>query len=258
MKTSEQISVVEHISAERFQNEFVKKGQPVVIKGAVENWAALSKWSNEFFRDEYGEIKIGRVPINDGKWDLENLTPEHLSAKPLKEVIQPIMEGQLDNCYVIGTPIDGLGKELRSDCPDLTYCKGGKFLRSNLLISPKGAITPLHQDMQENLYVMVKGSKKWTLFHPSAPVYPHSRFSKLPNHAQLDPLNIDLEKFPEFRDAQPFTATIATGDVLYVPSFWWHHLQTPESSIAVNFWYSIGWKSIFGLVSKIFQMLRKW
>jgi jumonji domain-containing protein 7 len=48
-----------------------------------------------------------------------------------------------------------------------------------------------------------------------------------------------LEKFPEYCNANPMRFRLNAGDVLYLPSFWFHHLQQSHGCIAVNFWYDM-------------------
>jgi hypothetical protein len=89
---------------------------------------------------------------------------------------------------------------------------------------------------------MVKGKKRITLFAPGSGVYPNSRLSKLPNHAQFDPENPDYVRFPKAKNIQPYIADLKGGESLFIPSFWWHHFHNIEPSIAVNFWWGQGWK----------------
>ena len=55
----------------------------------------------------------------------------------------------------------------------------------------------------------------------------------------IDPLNPDLEKFPDFAHAKPVTVTVNAGEMLYLPSLWFHHVQQTHGCIAVNFWYDM-------------------
>ena len=49
----------------------------------------------------------------------------------------------------------------------------------------------------------------------------------------------DLEKYPEFSNATPMRLRLNSGDVLYLPSFWFHHLRQSHGCVAVNFWYDM-------------------
>lgn len=58
----------------------------------------------------------------------------------------------------------------------------------------------------------------------------------------VDILKPDYDRFPKFKDARALNCTINEGDVLFMPSFWWHEVQSYPSekeqrNVAVNFWY---------------------
>ena len=50
----------------------------------------------------------------------------------------------------------------------------------------------------------------------------------------------DLARFPRFRRAEPRRATLAPGDVVFLPARTWHHVTSEEASISVNFWWARG------------------
>ena len=41
-----------------FLREYVKKGVPVVVRGACADWPAMSKWDFRFFAEEFGNIEV--------------------------------------------------------------------------------------------------------------------------------------------------------------------------------------------------------
>ena len=57
----------------------------------------------------------------------------------------------------------------------------------------------------------------------------------------VDILKPDYQRFPKFKEALALNCTINEGDVLFMPSFWWHEVQSSPSkeeqrNVAVNFW----------------------
>ena len=57
----------------------------------------------------------------------------------------------------------------------------------------------------------------------------------------VDILKPDYQRFPKFKEARALNCTINEGDVLFMPSFWWHEVQSSPSreeprNVAVNFW----------------------
>ncbi len=108
----------------------------------------------------------------------------------------------------------------------------------------------------------ISGSKNLTLFEPHSndqlyeghiqeAILGYDKKSKKFSKQQLldstsmvmspiDILRPDYENFPKFREVPGMRCTIHEGDVLYMPSFWWHEVQSVPSkdkrNLAVNFW----------------------
>jgi len=90
----------------------------------------------------------------------------------------------------------------------------------------------------------VAGRRRFTLFPPE----------QLPN-LYIGPLDFtpagqaislvdfhqpDLARFPRFADALEHAqvAELAPGDVLFIPSMWWHHIEALETfNVLVNYWW---------------------
>ena len=57
----------------------------------------------------------------------------------------------------------------------------------------------------------------------------------------IDILKPNLDRFPYFSKTRRMECTIRPGDILYMPAFWWHEVQSyPDAkqhrNLAVNFW----------------------
>ena len=48
----------------------------------------------------------------------------------------------------------------------------------------------------------------------------------------MDPLNPDLDKYPTYAKARPLTVKVSAGQMLYLPSLWFHHVQQSHGCIA--------------------------
>ncbi|KAG7251595.1 hypothetical protein CRUP_001379 [Coryphaenoides rupestris] len=58
--------------------------------------------------------------------------------------------------------------------------------------------------------------------------------------AKVDFDNPDYERFPNFRKLVGYEAVVGPGDVLYIPMYWWHHIESLLGggvTVTVNFWY---------------------
>ena len=107
-------------------------------------------------------------------------------------------------------------------------------------------MTPLHYDLNNTLLAQVRGSKQVWFFDPTQNdlVYPRgSHFPGLDNferQSQVDIHHPDLESFPEFKRVQALEVTLNAGDILFIPSNWWHEVETLEYSISVGFTFAGG------------------
>ncbi|XP_023219801.1 hypoxia-inducible factor 1-alpha inhibitor-like isoform X1 [Centruroides sculpturatus] len=74
-------------------------------------------------------------------------------------------------------------------------------------------------------------------------LYPHPVWHPHDRQSQVDFDNPDFEKFPRFHEIRGQDAIIGPGDVLYIPMYWWHHVESllrTKYTISVNFWYKSG------------------
>lgn len=69
----------------------------------------------------------------------------------------------------------------------------------------------------------------------------------------IDPLNPDCCKYPLYNNVRPLKLRVESGDVLYLPSLWFHHVSQSQGCIAVNYWYDMS----FDIKFAYFQLLEK-
>lgn len=217
------------------------KRRPFVSTQIVPHWPAFNKWSLSYFTYHFGSVQTGNIPVINGACDFNTETGSRLAYQTLQQALDNIRLGNVTNGVAVATPADVFPDSLKEDYPMPDMLKNKHFVRDRIFIGATGTVTSLHQDLFHNLYTMVKGTKRITLFAPYSPVYPNSRFSKLPNHARVDPENPDYKQYPNFRHAHPIVIELKAGETLFIPPFWWHHLRNMEESIAVSFWWAEGW-----------------
>ena len=61
-------------------------------------------------------------------------------------------------------------------------------------------------------------------------------------NSPVDPSDPDLIKFPRFARARALDCRVEQSDTLFVPSFWWHEVQSEacpisHRNVAVNLWF---------------------
>jgi jumonji domain-containing protein 7 len=124
------------------------------------------------------------------------------------------------------------------------------------------SVTSLHKDPYENLYAVVSGAKHFTLFPPTSQP---CLYEKLYERAHYDADTLKLvsiepqeqvpwipidpednttgeriyEQYPRYRLVQALRVTVHPGEVLYLPSMWYHYVRQQGRTVAVNWWYDM-------------------
>ena len=106
-------------------------------------------------------------------------------------------------------------------------------------------ITPAHFDESHNLACVVSGRRRFTLFPPEqvANLYLGPLdFAPTPTPISLVSFRApDFGRFPKFREAleHAIVAELEPGDALYIPSLWWHHVESiGVLNAMVNYWWT--------------------
>mmetsp|Transcript_98261 Transcript_98261/g.305595 ORF Transcript_98261/g.305595 Transcript_98261/m.305595 type:complete len:566 (+) Transcript_98261:46-1743(+) len=127
----------------------------------------------------------------------------------------------------------------------------GQWSRSQLFVGPSGTLSPCHYDQYDNLFLQLRGAKHVLLFDPWAAegLYPYPTHHPYDQYARVDLEAVDEVAFPHARTAlagRGAVARVGEGEVLYIPSHWWHHVCGEASdagagsaamSISLSFWF---------------------
>ncbi|UYV79671.1 HIF1AN [Cordylochernes scorpioides] len=119
----------------------------------------------------------------------------------------------------------------------------GPLTSNLLLVSHPGCLTPAHYDEQNNIFAQLHGYKRFLLFPPMMMkcLYPYPIYHPHDRQSQVDFDSPDLSKFPRFNELKGYEAILGPGDLLYLPNYWWHHVETSsegwDQCVSVNFWY---------------------
>jgi len=69
-------------------------------------------------------------------------------------------------------------------------------------------------------------------------MYPYPVGHPADRQSMVELRSPDVRRFPRFADARFVYAVLEPGDVLYIPAYWWHHVDSCfEETISVNFWH---------------------
>ncbi|CAH0546820.1 unnamed protein product [Brassicogethes aeneus] len=252
-------------------DELLALNRPVVITGSNIVKPACERWNLEFLEDHLGNsdhtVYVSRNHVfkyYDEKKILSKSNPKGVKFKPptrivemkVYEFMQKIRDWRHgdDRIYLQQSLNASVGQAIAEDFVrfDWQYVNGKQDkhnwgpLTSNLLfVAMEGNVTPCHYDEQQNFFAQVYGYKRCILFPPNQfeCLYPHPIFHPHDRQSMVDFEKPDYNKFPKFKQAKGFETVLGPGDVLYIPIYWWHHVESLLSggpTITINFWFKGG------------------
>lgn len=262
---------IKNVNKLMFQREFVSQNRPCIITDEISHWNALDKWDFEYLAKKLKNVELTVDITPNGLADSIVKTEKgsyFLQPYKTKMTIDQFVKNyKRKNIHYIQHQNDnfrnGEFANLQNDVEVFDWSTEifGEPDAVNIWMGDKRSITSLHKDHYENLYSVIRGVKHFTLYPPAyfgllyQKVYPCGRYNlkdedweiiyeedKVP-WISVDPLNPNYEEFPLFKYAKPYQVEIKQGEVLYLPSLWFHHVQQTEDKegkmIAVNYWYDM-------------------
>lgn len=101
-----------------------------------------------------------------------------------------------------------------------------------------------HFDFPDNIACVVAGRRRFTLFPPDQVgnlyIGPLDRTPSGQAISVVDLAKPDLDRYPRFAEALAAAkvAEMEPGDALFVPSMWWHHVESLSAfNLMVNYWW---------------------
>jgi hypothetical protein len=201
--------------------------EPTVLRGAVAGWPA-ARWTFASLAERAGDAV---VPVHTGRWkpagwrvSRDGRTTQRRAA----DFLSALAAGRPDG-YLAGLE---LLREVPSLRADLDFPALGLIAADVAWIGPAGTATPIHFDLAPNLYAQLAGSKRWRLWRPERRLGP--RFAGFGGFAMS---RLDAGRGVEAAGPPDFDWQLDPGDLLVLPSGWWHRVDTLSDAIAVNRWW---------------------
>lgn len=269
-----EFELVEEVPADRlFQNGGRVFSKPLLVKGAVKAWPAWEKWSFEKLAElrrpdgtevlcqfQSGLVEQGStqplpvLPVTPFLRELEAssrtpLSPEAgLLPESRRRSLSPGATFRLNwaymqtfpanRRYLADWPILEEFPAMRRDFAIRTLWPGRRWSWEYVFIGPAHTVTGLHQDIHDNWFCQVRGTKELLLLPPDQS--PHMCVSGKYNLGSILSM-IDISKLSEQpREAQEFAKTrgyyarAEAGDALFIPKYTWHAVIALEPSISLG------------------------
>ncbi|MCG8476471.1 MAG: cupin-like domain-containing protein [Cytophagales bacterium] len=224
---------IDRISSKEFQDEYLRKNQPVVIKELSGNWPARKKWTWEYLENAIGNTK---VPLYDSsKEDASKKVNEATTYMPFNEYLELIRREPTDLrmfLFNVFRHAPELCRDYQS--PDLLP----NFLNRYpmMFFGGKGSKVFLHFDidMSHVFHTQFIGTKKTFLFSPKYDRELYRVPFSVHNLEEINLENPDFSAYPALREVEGYETVLQPGDTLFMPSGWWHFMRYLEGGFGLS------------------------
>ncbi|KAL2428728.1 Bifunctional peptidase and (3S)-lysyl hydroxylase Jmjd7 [Exophiala dermatitidis] len=250
---------------------------------------------NEQYEDVFVQPATVSMPLSSL---LDKLCRPRSLSEPRNHRHRPLSTGepvyylQSQNSNLTTTPLSVLHGDVP---PCIPFSKPvlGEPEAVNIWMGNASSVTSTHRDPYENLYLVVKGKKHFTLWPPCEELCLHAEKVRTAHHIldtstsppsfrialdtptptpqppdtededanripwiPIDPLNLPspdilARQYPYYKYSHPLTVTVSEGEMLYLPSGWFHHVRQECGTwndgevapcIAVNYWFDMDYE----------------
>ncbi|MCF6245391.1 MAG: cupin-like domain-containing protein [Sulfurovum sp.] len=223
---------VENISKEVFIKKYKNTNKPLVITQLTKDWPARKKWDIDYITKVAGE---NIVPLYDSKPSTDT-KHQHAPAThmPLKSYINLLQKGEKDLrmfFYNILAEAPQLTKDF--NYPDL----GLKLFKKLpvLFLGGKNARVQMHFDidMADILLCHFGGEKRIMLFPPEQTKHIYRVPFSFSSLNTINYENPDYDTYPALKNLEGRIAELNHGDVIYIPSGYWHYIMYDDISFSM-------------------------
>lgn len=217
---------------------FARAGLPLVVRGGLEDFPAVGRWTPEYLLDRAGALRAKVYVQPEGHIHIDPRTGFQLRELSLADYANEVLAGHTPGHY-FRAPVGALPAGLQAELGEPVYCRGARRLRKNLWFSASGTVSRLHFDLPHNLIAQLTGEKRFVLypFTEYLNLYPFRPWSAVPHLSRVDLGAPDFRRFPRLPLARGFHCDLEPGDLLFMPGRMWHYALSLGPSVSVNYWW---------------------
>ncbi|KAI5242687.1 Clavaminate synthase-like protein [Aureobasidium subglaciale] len=248
------ITRAEKLDFLQFQKHLVTKTTPMIIKGAIDDWPAIAdqnrRWSDPSYllKATLGgrrlvPVELGRTYTDDG-WSQRIMTfSEYMKSHLLQSK-------QEKTGYLAQHDLFAQIPNLSDDTSIPDYCYTEPPV-SELLTS---GIAEILDEPLRNAWLGPAGTIKTTYLYPrgiddtgvnmdntshidislAKRLYTSDSESKVDDEAKQQ----FEAQYPSFNKAQCVEGVLGPGECLYIPTGWWHYIESLSTSFSMSFWWN--------------------
>ena len=225
------------VDPEHIRKEFVRKGIPVVIRNGAKSWKAYQDWDFNFFKESYGNHPV----VLTNHKDLGDESKYESTESNLREIIEGLDQNSMK--YARFNPLLDSYPELQTQLDQLWLNKARdtKFKKHHVLfIGNKGTKTNIHHAGNDNIFINIRGQKRWFLWDQRAYYIINPDVNRAPAKASsIDPKLDYVHDNLAFNHLPYYELILNPGDIILIPAYLWHYVENLTPTIGIgNRWLS--------------------
>jgi hypothetical protein len=219
------------LNPREFAMQFLEPMKPVVLTDLMADWPARHKWTLEYMKSHYGQLRVPVVSKNYAKPGKGYLRPDRLVS--FREFLE-LLEAGPTPLRIFAWNIFRAAPELRLDFRIPTIMKGFVKELPYMFFGGEGSKVGLHYDidMSHVFLNQIHGRKRVLLFPPdqSRNLY-HLPYTVA---SYVDLSLPDFEKYPALHQAKGYEVVLQPGESLFMPSGYWHYIEYTDGGYSIS------------------------
>ncbi len=219
------------LQPDTFATEFLEPMIPVVLTDLMDEWPARQKWTIDYFKTNYGHLRVPVVSNNYSKPGKGYMSPDRVIS--FREYLEILESGPTDLRIFLWN-IFRVTPELRKDFHIPTIMDGFVNELPFMFFGGQGSKVALHYDidMSHVFLNQIHGRKRVILFAPdqSRMLYRHP-FTVA---SYVDINRPDFLRYPALAFAKGYEVTLEPGETVYIPSGYWHYIEYTDGGYSIS------------------------
>jgi hypothetical protein len=250
------VDVRSDVTPEVFVRDILPQARPVLLKGLVAKWPAVAQGQTSpgaigaYLKAmdsgrptsvlEAGSAIKGRFAYGPDMHDFNFNRRTRSISDGIDQLLGLVNHPNPPYVYIQSTPVAQYLPRFAAENVNPVLAP---FVTPNIWINNQTR-AQTHNDNDHNIACVVAGRRRFTVFPPDqlgnlyiGPLE-HTPSGRAISLASLE--EPDFEKYPRLRDAIAHAqmAEMEPGDALYLPRYWWHHVQSLDRfNVLINYWW---------------------
>lgn len=204
---------------------------PLIIEDVVPLWPAAKNWTHKALKANFGKEDITCFVANkhNGTFLQQVNEARTMPFGAFLDHVFSATETEDELYYFRIDTAHSLYRELAKDFEIPRFVEGYNPAATGIWMGQKGNITPFHHDWWHSFLAQVSGRKRYVLIHPLE--------AKNLQADWQDAAKFDLIPAPILRSgstllgrlSSSFEGILEPGEILYIPPYWYHQIDTLEN-----------------------------